>query len=221
MEYWLDLAIIMMLIKGAVDGYLEGARASAAKALLLLPVAWLAQLFSNGGAAYLKTINNLDEIIEPFVASRFPLALAVSPPFGGEMSAMSLVRGLPLPPIYQEWLAGMPGIKELPAGFGALEAVVENFTSLIILKGVFLFFFLVLLIALQVIIKLKRDDPYPTRGRITGLLLGGLNTGMFSVFLATSFCPFLPLLGTFVAWDISRSAAMETLLKIAFTLGVK
>ncbi|HHX77757.1 MAG TPA: hypothetical protein GX697_05350 [Firmicutes bacterium] len=221
MEYWLDLVMILLLIKGAVTGYLAGAGAGAMKTVLLLPALWLAGLFSNGGAVYLETISKFDELLKPLVASRFPLALAVSPPLGGEMAAAALVRGLPLPPLYQERLAGMPEIMELPAGSPALEAVIEKFTSLIILKGAFLFFFLILLIAMQIIIKLKRDNPFPPRGKLTGLLLGGLNTGIVSAFLVEAFCPFLPLFGTFVAWDISRSPVLEALLKIAFTLGVK
>lgn len=220
MSYWVELGIIVLVVGGMVQGYLGGLRKTAVLALFLLLCFLLALAFGQAGADYLVLYHDADIKIMPVLLERLPLVITVSPPRAplpdAGQRAASIVQHMPLTPVYKDWLVGLSPFGS-PRGLTEHTLIAQVFSHLLLRKGVFLFFFCILLLGRKIMGQVVEPGDKLNGGfgqRLAAGLLGGACTLLLLSVLLTALAPFFPLFLGFLAYDMADSLLVEYLMTL-------
>ncbi len=219
MQHWVELGILVLTGSGIVNGYLGGLRRTVMLAVVLLLFLGAALAFGQAGAEYLVLYHDVDVKIMPVLLKRLPLVISVSPHQGAwpdpGQRAMALVQGMPLAPVYKEWLA--PQFMGNVHGLTEHHLVARVFSRLLVRRGAFLFFLILLAAGSKIISGLwdkQRIHRSNTPDRILAALLGGACSLLLISAVLTALKPFFPIFFGFVAWDVAGSPLVEFLVSL-------
>jgi hypothetical protein len=217
MRHWIELALLVFTVGGVVQGYLGGVRRTGIGVLILIMAFLASRSFGEAGAEYLTLYHHLDVKIIPVLLERLPLVITVSPLTGAfsepAQRAAVMVENMPLVPVYQSWLTGLPQFSQGAGGPTGHHMVAQVFSQLLLKRGVFLLFFGVLLMGAKIAGSIMGQGE-GRRGfgdKLAGAVLGGCARLLILAVMLTAFAPFLPLFFSFLAWDVAASPLVQFL----------
>jgi hypothetical protein len=220
MKHWIELGLLVLTVGGVVQGYLRGVRRTGVVVLVLLLVFLASRSFGEAGAEYLTLYHHLDVKIMPVLLDRLPLVITVSPLPGifsePAQRAAVVVENMPLVPVYQNWLTGLPEFTQGAGGSTGQHMVAQVFSQLLLKRGIFLFFFGVLLLGAKIAGEILGQGEGVQGGfgdKLAGALLGGCSRLMVLAVALTALAPFFPLFFSFLAWDVAKSPVVQFLVK--------
>ncbi len=218
MQHWIELGLLVITVGGVVQGYLGGVRRTGIMVLTLLLAFLASRSFGEAGAEYLTLFHHLDAKIIPVLLERLPLVITVSPLTGAfsepAQRAVALVQDMPLVPVYQSWLAGLPQFSQGAGGLSGHHMVAQVFSLLLLKRGLFLFFFSILLIGAKIAEGIMSQASGARVGlcnKLAGAVLGGCARLLVMAVVLTALAPFLPLFFSFLAWDVAESPLVQFL----------
>lgn len=218
MNNWFNLGIIIIIARGVVAGYLNGARKSAYVLVGLIFFLFLSSIFSQAGVTYLSSEYEADKKIASALSNHLSLVLPVASTsfFLSESKeeAVLTANQMQLPSSYLERLT-----KRINERGGALEAnksIRGIFANILLEAGVFFLFFLSFLLLLLVVKSLLLQ---PKQKKFFDGLIGAFLGGVGYIIIVAVFLlvgvPFLSLWDNFITKDITNSLLVDFLLVIA------
>lgn len=222
MNNWVNLGIILIISRGILNGYLNGAKKSVCTFMGLIFFLLLSSVFSQAGVDYLSGKYEVEKKIAPVLLEHLPLVTpVVNTSFfvlEPNEKAIFAVNQMKLPFTYLEKLAKMIG--ERGEGLTANKVIVDVFSNVLLEAGVFFLFFLSFLLLLLV---LKSLLSQPKQRKLLDGLIGAFFGGICYIIIAAVFLlvcvPFLPLWDNFITRDIATSSLVDVLLPLALLFG--